>query len=352
MKAIQDKMLAAVYHGVGNITVEYVDKPVLPVGGLLMKVNKCTICSTDYKLLNTDNPRIKPPIIIGHEFVGIVVETDPKILEFKIGDRVTISPTISCGRCELCYKGTANLCENKVCISIDFPGAMAEYLAIPSLAVKRGNVLKIPGNLPDDAACLSEPLGCAVNAQLISGVGLGKTVVIIGAGPLGCLHAELARASGASRIFVIDNVESRINMARKMSIDGVINASTDDPVSEVMKLTDKKGADVVIITAPSAKVQGESLSMVKKSGVINLFASLSKDEPNILINSRLIHYNQISVTGASDSSPYHQKIALDLISLGKINHESIITHRFPLQELYKGFETMNGKECLKVVIDI
>ncbi|GFP28344.1 zinc-binding dehydrogenase, partial [Candidatus Hakubella thermalkaliphila] len=260
--------------------------------------------------------------------------------------------TISCGRCELCHRGLGNLCESRICVGTDIPGAMAEYLAIPALALQRGNVLKVPDGLSDEAAALSEPLGCAINAQLIAKVGLGQTVLIVGAGPLGCLHAELARASGALKVYLTQRSEPRLSLARKLAVDAVIDASAHDPVSEVRRLTQGQGADVVIVTAPNPKAQEEALAMAKKGGVVNLFASLPKDNPYLSIDSRLIHYGQITLTGASDSTPYHQKIALDLLSSGKINTQIIITHRFPLEDLERGFEVMREKVSLKVVIEI
>ncbi len=343
-------MLAAVYHGIGKIRVKEVDKPSLPLGGLLLKVSCCAICGTDYKLLSTENPRFKPPLIIGHEFVGQVVEKDPEVSDFEVGDRLTMATTISCGRCELCHRGLANLCENRICVGTDIAGAMAEYLAIPALALERGNVLKVPDGLSNEAASLSEPLGCALNAQLIAGVGLGKTVVIVGAGPLGCLHAELARANGALKVYLTQRSQPRLSLAQKLAVDEVIDASACDPVLEVRRLTQGQGTDVVIVTAPNPKAQEEALAMAKKGGVVNLFASLPQDSPYLSINSRLIHYGQISLTGASDSTPYHQKIALELLASGKINTEALITHRFPLEELEKGFEVMREKVGLKVLI--
>lgn len=343
-------MLAAVYHGIGKIRVEEVDPPSLPPGGLLVKVSCCAICGTDYKLLSIENPRFRPPLIIGHEFVGRVVEKDPKVTDFEIGERLTMATTISCGRCELCHRGLGNLCESRICVGTDIAGAMAEYLAIPALALQRGNVLKVPNGLSDEAASLSEPLGCAVNAQLVAGVGLGKTVVVVGAGPLGCLHAELARANGALKVYITQRSEPRLSLARKLAVDEVIDTSVYDPVSQVRQLTQGQGADVVIVTAPNPKAQEEALGMAKKGGAVNLFASLPKDSPYLSINSRLIHYGQIALTGASDSTPYHQKIALELLARGKINTDAIITHRFPLEELERGFEAMREKVGLKLVI--
>jgi len=343
-------MLAAVYEGINKIAIKEVEKPSLPAGGMLIKVSSCAICGTDLKIYNYGNPRVKPPQIIGHEFIGSIVEKDKEIKDFRLGDRVTMATSISCGRCELCRSGLNNLCSNLKPISYDYPGAFAEYMAIPAQGIRGGNVLKVPDNLTDDEAAISEPLGCVINGQIIANTDSGHTVVVIGAGPIGCLHTEVARARGATKVVLIEISESRLKMARAFRIDELVNAAEEDPLRKVMELTDNKGADVVIVAAPSNKAQEESLRMAKKNGVVNLFASLPKEKPYIRINSRLVHYNQISITGASDSTAIHQKIALDMLSKGMINTEALITHQLPLDDLIKGLDILQRGEGLKIII--
>ena len=318
---------------------------------MVIKIESCAICGTDLKILKFGNPRCKPPQVIGHEFVGKVIEKDETAKGFQIGDRITMATSIPCGKCHFCNRGLGNLCNNLKCISYDFPGAFAEFMAIPAEGIQRGNVLQIPNNLSSDKGALSEPLGCVINSQMISGVGIGKTVAILGAGPLGCLHAEAAKANGASKVIVTEGAKTRLELAQRLNVDTIIDITEKDAVTEVMRLTNGLGADIVIVVAPVIEAHEQSLEMVKKNGTINFFASLPKDNPYLKINSRLIHYRQIFLTGASDSCVYHQKIALDMLARGKINTEVIITHHFPLYDLYKGFEIMEKKEGLKVIIN-
>ena len=343
-------MLAAVYEGINKIAIREVEKPSLPAGGMLIKVSSCAICGTDLKIYNQGNPRVKPPQIIGHEFVGSIVEKDKEIKEFRLGDRVTMATSISCGRCELCRQGLNNLCHNLTPISYDYPGAFAEYMAIPAQGIRGGNVLKVPDNLTDDEAAISEPLGCVINGQIIANTDSGHTVVVIGAGPIGCLHTEVARARGVTKVILVEVSEARLKMARAFRIDELINAAEEDPVRKVMELTDNKGADVVIVAAPSNKAQEDSLRMAKKNGVVNLFASLSKENPYLKIYSRLVHYNQISITGASDSTAIHQKTALDMLSKGMINTKALITRQLPLEELPKALDLMLAHKGVKTAV--
>lgn len=343
-------MKAAVFEGVKKLTVKEVEKPALAPGGMLIKINSCAICGTDMKIYNQGNPRIKPPQIIGHEFVGIVVEKDQGIEEFQVGDRVTMATSISCGKCNFCKRGLNNLCNKLAPVSYDFPGAFAEYMAIPPAGISGGNVLKVPDDLSDDEGALSEPLGCVINGQIIAAVGLGDTVVIIGAGPIGCLHVEVAKARGATKIILVEISQSRLDMAAKFGVEHLVNASREDAVSRVMELTDGLGAEVVIVAAPSAKAQEQGLQMARKNGRVSLFASLPKDNPYLKINSRLIHYGQISLTGASDSIPFHQELALNMLSAGKINTKDLITHRLPLTDLVEGLNILQEGKALKIII--
>lgn len=261
-----------------------------------------------------------------------------------------MATSISRGRCDFCNRGLNNLCNKLSPISYDYPGAFAEYMAIPAEGIRGGSVLKVPDNLTDDEGALSEPLGCVINGQIIARASLGDTVVVIGAGPIGCLHVEVAKAREAARVILVEVSETRLRMVPSFKVDELINATEVDPVLKIMGLTDNKGADVVIVAAPSKKAQEDSLRMAKKNGMVNLFASLPKEGPYIRINSRLVHYGQISITGASDSTPVHQRLSLDMLSRGMINTRDLITHQLPLDDLIEGLDILQRGEGLKIVI--
>ncbi len=332
------------------MVVKEVDAPPLEPGGLMVKIEACAICGSDLKTLRLGNPRFEPPQIIGHEFVGTVVEIGEGVEGFALGERVTMATSISCGRCDLCHRGLGNLCADMVRISADFPGAFAQFMPIPAIAVRRGNVLKVPDSLSNEAGALAEPLSCVINSQQIAGVGAGHTVVVIGAGPMGIMQAEAAKAHGATRVIITQRSSPRLEMAKQFDVEAVIDAKNEDAVARVLELTGGLGADVVMVSAPSRQAQEQALEMAQKSGVVNLFASLPRDEAYLSLNSRLIHYGQIAVTGASDSAPQHVELALKLLDAGQINTEKLITHRVSLDDIEDGFKAMRDKVSLKVVV--
>ena len=341
-------MKAIRFYDQGDIRLEDVGVPKVEAGGLLVRVQACAICGTDLKMYLSGNPRVKPPQIIGHEFVGEVVEVAQAVEGFSVGDRVTMATSISCGRCRACRAGYTNRCDHLTPVSYDYPGAFAEYLAIPAAGVKGGNTVKVPENVGDLAA-LAEPISCAINAQLLAGVKMADTVVVVGCGPLGAIHTQVARAHGATRIIVTESAADRLKLAEQLNVDEIIDAASTDAVAEVMKLTAGLGADVVIVTAPVAAAQEQALSMARKGGMINLFASLPKGRSELTIDSRLIHYRELFISGASDSSPYHVELAVKLLAQGLIS-EKIVTHRLPIEKFLEGIMLMKEGKGLKVLI--
>lgn len=341
-------MKAVCFYKKSDLRVEDVPAPACEPGGILIKIEACAICGTDVKAHQKGDPRIPAGQIIGHEFVGAVIEVGHGVHGFSAGERVTMATSISCGQCNWCRCGFQNRCMSLKPISRTYPGAFAEYMAIPPAGVAGGNVVKVPESLGDLAA-LAEPLSCALNAQKLAGVKPGDTVVVIGFGPLGALHAQLARAHGAARVIVTARSGTRLALAHTFNLDAVINVAATDAVEEVMRLTDGLGADVIIATAPEISAQEQAFRMARKGGMVNLFAGLPQGNSELKIDSRLIHYREIFVSGASDSTPAHVATAVDLLARGLIS-ERIITHRLPLDRFAEGLEIMEAKSGLKVLI--
>jgi len=268
----------------------------------------------------------------------------------EVGERITLATTVACGQCRYCALGLGNLCSNAKPISYDFDGGFAEYVAIPPLALAGKNVIKVPDSVSDETAALSEPLSCGVNAQEIAGVKTGDNVLVIGGGPLGALNAELARAGGAARVMVVQRSEPRLSLLRKIDGITVIDGSRDN-VSEVVEAhTSGLGADVVLVCAPTREAQETAARYARKGGAISLFASLPKGDADITLDSRLLHYGELRLSGASDSRPEHVRQAVQLMAEGKLDIAPIITHHIGLEEIYTGLALMKQKECLKVLV--
>ncbi|MHB9071632.1 MAG: alcohol dehydrogenase catalytic domain-containing protein [Sedimentisphaerales bacterium] len=341
-------MKAVRFYDKGDIRVEDIAVPEIENGGLLVKVEACAICGTDLKMYLSGNPRVKPPQTIGHEFVGEIVKIGDDVRGFAAGERITMATSISCCKCDCCRAGFTNRCENLKPVSYDYPGAFAEYIAIPPAGVEGGNVVKVTADAGDIAA-LAEPISCAINAQILANVKIGDTVVVVGFGPLGAIHTEVAKANGATRIIITESSQKRLQYAKQFDIDEIIDVSKDDAAKAVMKITNGVGADVVIVTAPSVAAQEQSLSLVRKGGMVNLFASLPKGGSELKLDSRLIHYRELFISGASDSTPYHVQLAVKLLAKGLIS-EKIITHRLGIDNFIDGIELMKSGQSLKVLI--
>ncbi|MCK5248746.1 MAG: alcohol dehydrogenase catalytic domain-containing protein, partial [Spirochaetaceae bacterium] len=212
-------MKAVVYYGPGDVRVEERPYPSATDNNLIAKVEACAICGTDLKIATIGNPRCHPPRVIGHEMVGFIEHVGKSVEGFAVGERMTLATTVACNACSICDRGLQNMCPNAKPISYDFDGAFAGWIAIPPQALAGGNVIKVPEGIPVEAAVLSEPISCVLNAQILAGLIDGDTVLIVGGGPLGALHAEVAKTLGAAKVMIIQRSEPRLSMLRKL--DGV-----------------------------------------------------------------------------------------------------------------------------------
>jgi L-iditol 2-dehydrogenase len=341
---------AVVYYAPGDIRVEERPEPAPAQDNLIVKVRCCGICGTDLKLATVGNPRCHPPRIIGHELVGEIIHVGAAVRGFSEGERVTLATTLACGNCACCVQGLGNLCPNAKPISYDFDGAFAEYLAIPPIALAGGNVIRVPDSVPDEAAALSEPLSCAINAQELAGVKAGDTVLIIGGGPLGALHTEVAKAFGARDVMVVQRTEPRLSFLRRLQGVFVIDGAHEDVAAVVTEKTKGVGADVVIVCAPTREAHEQSIQLARKGGAVSFFASLPKGTSEITFDSRVVHYAELRILGASDSRPEHVARAVELMAQRKIDFEKLVTHSFSIEEMHTGLRLMGERKSLKVLI--
>lgn len=342
-------MKAAIYHGIGDVRVEDVEKPEIGAGELLVRVRVCAICGGDLRTFRHGHPKIHPPVILGHEFVGTVAEVGAGA-PYRVGERVTAAPAIGCGACTYCRAGHTHLCAQRETIGFSMDGAFAEYVRIPARAVALGNVQRVPGSVDDFAAALTEPLACVVNGQEALHIGAGDRVAVIGAGPIGILHAELARAQGAGRIFLLNRSRSRLDAARNLNYDAYIETGDDGGVQAVLDATGGTGADVVIVTVGSVDAQQVGISMTARMGRVLLFAGLPQGAPPLPLDVNMLHYRQIALYGAFSSAPRHNARALALIRSGAVRIAQILTHAAALAEIARGFSLVEGRAGMRVLV--
>ncbi|NUT39332.1 MAG: alcohol dehydrogenase catalytic domain-containing protein [Thermoactinospora sp.] len=330
-------MKVARFHAPGDIRLEEAPRP---EGGLVIRVRNCSTCGTDAKIYRHGHHHIRPPRVMGHEIAGEVVGT---------GERVQVIAAIPCGTCPECRRGRMTVCPNQESMGYHYDGGFAEYMAVPDKVVAVGGVNRIPDGVSFAEASVAEPLACVLNGQELARVSEGDDVVIMGAGPIGCLHVRLARARGAARVFLVDVNPERLAMAA--ALVGPDAAIDDSPVENVMKLTGSRGADVVITAAASKVAQEQAIQMAARQGRISFFGGLPKDDPVIACDSNLVHYRELTIVGANGSSPAHNARALDLIASGQVPVADLITHRLGLESVLEAIELVSRGEAIKVTIE-
>ncbi len=343
-------MKAAVLTGVQSIELRDVPEPVVPDGGLIIKVDTCAICGTDVKMHKFGYTAAKLPLIPGHELAGTITESGATKKEYQVGERVTINPNIPCGVCHYCQRGLQTACDNLSIIGVHRDGGFAEYVMVPAKAVEQGCVLRIPDNVSFEEAALIDPASCAVNACELSNVKPEDMVVVIGAGPAGCLNIEVSRAFGASKIILVQRSPKRLKQAEFTEADVYINSSQEDAVKRVMEETDGRGADVIIVACASGEAQEQAIKMVAKRGNVNLFGGLPKGSPSIQFDSNLVHYKESYVTGTHGGSNRQCKIALDMISSERIKAKEYISFQMGLSDFHDAIKMAEEKRGLKVFV--
>jgi L-iditol 2-dehydrogenase len=233
-----------------------------------------------------------------------------------------------------------------------YDGGFAEYMVVPAKVLAVDGLNRIPEGVGFAEASVAEPLACVLNGQELARVGDGDDVVILGAGPIGCLHVRLARSRGARRVVLADLNPERLAMAAELvRPDETISGADADVVDEVLKLTGGRGADVVVTAAASGAAQQQALQMAARQGRISFFGGLPKDDPIIGLDSNLVHYRELTIVGANGSSPRHNARALDLIATGAVPVADLITHRIPLTEVLDGIDTVARGVAIKVTVE-
>ena len=343
-------MKAAIYQGIGKLEVKDIANPQVELGCLLLKVKSCAICGGDLRTFRHGHAAIKPPIALGHEIAGEIVEVAPDVSGFSVGERVIVAPAIGCGSCSYCLSGWQNMCYTRKTIAHHYNGGFAEYVLVPAGAVRAGNVNRIPDEVTYLEASLAEPLACVLNAQEVIGIALGDSVAVLGAGPIGLMHAELARGRGAGKVFLINRSSPRLERAKSFGFDAYIDLSSVDGVKAVMDLTGGLGANVVIVTAGNADAQKLGLAMASKMGKVCLFAGLPKDQPMMELDVNHLHYRQIALYGTFSSAPRHNALALEMIRSHKVSTGKILTHVVSLDNICAGMDLVSSHAGLRVAV--
>jgi len=325
--------------GRGDLRVEDVETPIPKPNEVKIKVKACGVCHYDLRFY-TGSKQSAKPIVLGHECSGTIEEAGPDVSDLKLGDRVVVSTDIPCGHCHYCITGRTNFCMNRR--STD--GGFAEYKVAPI-----GQVFKFSETTSFQEACLTEPLACCLNGNLRARIHANSSVVVVGTGPIGLLHVQLARLFGSYRVIAVDPISARRQKALELGAHQVVDPAATEPVKEVTRLTDGFGADAVIVAVEKIDAVEQGIRMVGKQGIMVVFAGFHPAR-DLKVDTNLLHYSEVSITGSSDFPASLFPQALTLIDSNRIRLKPIISHSFPLERIDEGFRTALTGEGLKTVI--
>jgi len=330
-----------------GLTVSTVPKPVAGPGEVLIRVRHAGVCGTDLHIADWDawaQGRIKPPLVVGHEFAGEVAALGPGVTEFQVGQLVTAEGHIICGHCQACRTGNGHICKNTRIIGVDRDGAFAEFIAMPAT-----NVMTLDG-IPTEIGAIMDPMGNAFHTVLSADIP-GSTVFIVGCGPIGCFAVGIARAAGAAKVIASDVNPNRLALAKKMGAHVVINAAKDDVVRTVLAETGGEGVDVVCEMSGVPAALHQAFATIRMGGRVQLLG-LPKGEVSVDFASEII-FKGITLYGVIGRKMYetwHQMRRF--LSSGLLDPRPVITHRFPLAKIDDALAAIRSGDAGKVILEI
>ena len=329
-----------------GLTLGEAPTPGIRSGDVLIRVRRAGICGTDLHIHQWDHwsqNRVNPPLILGHEFMGEVVEIGRLVENIEVGDRVSAEGHLVCGHCEFCGTGQAHVCRDTRIIGIDRDGAFAEYVSIPA-----ANIIHIPESISDDHAAVFDPLGNAFHTVLHTDVA-GRVVAVIGCGPIGLFAIGIARVAGAARVIAVEPHEGRRELAARMGAHDCLDPTEGGVETQVAELTRGYGAHVVCEMSGHAEGVRSAFRMCRNGGHVRL---LGLPKHTVEVNlARDIIFKGLHVYGVAGRLMYRTWIEMrDFLAAGRLDIDPVITHRLPFDRFEEGIAAMNSGEAAKVVL--
>jgi 2-desacetyl-2-hydroxyethyl bacteriochlorophyllide A dehydrogenase len=343
LKKNDTTMKAAVFTGEPGVQLRDVPAPEICHEEALMKVHSVGVCGSDLFICSGKNPRVKPPVIPGHEVVGEILEIRTESeTALGLNDRVAVVPNISCGTCSPCQRGLRHLCTSLKVLGAQADGGYAEYMKVPL-----SNLLRLPEKLAFDKAVLAEPLAVAVHAVRRAHIDVADRAVVIGAGPIGLLVAQVARLSGCASVIVVDLAQSRLQLAREFGFETIL-ASQINPVDEIRAMTDGVGVDIVFECVGHPSTIPQLTAITKERGqivVVGLFKELAPTD------WFQVQRKEQDLTGAWMYHADDFARALTLLGQGNVDPGRLISHTFPLKQAQEAMNLVrDAKNSMKVVL--
>ncbi len=340
------KMRVALWYTNRDVRIAEVPIPEIGPDEILVRVEASGICGSDVMEWYR---RDRAPLVLGHEIGGRVAAVGAEVSRYKEGDRITAAHHIPCNTCDYCLEGRHTMCDTLRRTSFD-PGGFAEYLRLTPLHVDRG-VFLLPDSVSYELATMVEPLACVLRAQRLAGMQPGRSVIVIGSGITGLLHVQLAHMLGARRVVAVDVSGYRLEAARRFGAERVFKPGADLP-KRLREANNGRLADLVIISTGAKAANLQSLELVERGGTVLFFAPTDPGFNIPVAVNELFFRNDITLTTSYAASPSDYQTVLDIIAAGTLPVGEMITHRFPMAEVGRGFELVaQAGESLKVVIE-
>lgn len=332
-------------HAEKGIWLTEADIPKIGHNDLLIKIKKTAICGTDMHIYHWDEwsqKTIPVPMIVGHEYVGTVVEIGQEVRGYKIGDRVSGEGHITCGHCRNCRAGRRHLCRNTSGIGVNRQGSFAEYLAIPAF-----NAFKIPDNISDELAAVFDPFGNAVHTALSFDL-VGEDVLITGAGPIGIMAAAVARHAGARHVVITDLNQYRLDLAKKMGASRVVNVAKENLTDVMEDLGMTEGFDVGLEMSGVPVAVRDMLAKMNNGGKI---AMLGIPPEDVAVDWNQVIFKGLTIKGIYGREMFETWYKMASLIQGGLDISPIISHQLNVDDFQQGFDIMGSGQSGKVILN-
>ncbi|MFC3076339.1 L-threonine 3-dehydrogenase [Shinella pollutisoli] len=328
-----------------GLWMETVPVPEPGPNDVLIRVKKSAICGTDVHIWNWDHwaeKTIPVPMVVGHEFVGEIAETGSAVTRYHVGERVSGEGHIVCGKCRNCRAGRGHLCRNTLGVGVNRPGSFAEFVCIPE-----ANVVPIPDDVPDEVAAIFDPFGNAVHTALSFDL-VGEDVLVTGAGPIGIMGAMVARRSGARKVVITDINPVRLELARRVGIDHVVDASKEDLRAVMREIGMTEGFDVGLEMSGAPPAFRSMIDAMNNGGKI---AILGIAPDGFGIDWNKVIFKMLTLKGIYGREMFETWYKMIAFVQGGLDLSPIITHRIGIDDFRDGFAAMRSGNSGKVVMD-
>lgn len=330
----------------GQIEFRNVEKPVPKADEILMQTRRIGVCGSDIHVYHGLHPYTGYPVVQGHEVGGVVAAVGENVTGFKVGDKITFMPQVTCGKCYPCTHGMYHICESLKVMGFQTGGAAQEYFALPA-----ANVLKLPDSMTLEEAAFIEPIAVTVHAVERGGGAEGKRVLVLGAGPIGNLTAQVAKARGAKAVMITDISPYKLEKARRCGIDFVIDPSKEDLNEAILRDFGPDRADLILECVGAEPTITDAIRCARKGSTIVVVGVFGK-KPQVDLG--LVQDRELSLVGTLMYQKPDYECAIDLVAKGKMRLDEMITHRFPFEQYLDAYHTIEAAhgEYLKVMIEL